>query len=54
MDLIGLAILFLLMALISYMLGAIGVAWFPIEMTSFLVWAFIILAVLTLASKFGL
>ncbi|MDG6250034.1 DUF1328 family protein [Methanocalculus sp.] len=45
-DLIGLAILFLILALIAYVLGAKGVAGFSMVIAKWLVLIFIILAIL--------
>lgn len=46
-DLIGLAVVFLVLALIAYVLGARGVAGFSMEIAKWLVIIFIILAILT-------
>jgi len=46
-DLIGLAVVFLVLALIAYILGARGVAGFSMEIAKWLVIIFIILAILT-------
>jgi uncharacterized membrane protein YtjA (UPF0391 family) len=47
MDLIWLAILFLVLAFIAYLLGARGVAGFSMEIAKWLVIIFVILAVIT-------
>jgi uncharacterized membrane protein YtjA (UPF0391 family) len=47
MSLIGLAILFLILAFISYVLGARGVAGMSMEIAKWLVIIFIILAIVT-------
>jgi uncharacterized membrane protein YtjA (UPF0391 family) len=47
MDLIWLAIVFLVLALIAYVLGARGVAGFSMEIAKWLVIIFVILAVIT-------
>jgi uncharacterized membrane protein YtjA (UPF0391 family) len=45
--LIGLAVVFLILALIAYILGARGIAGFSMEIAKWLVIIFIILAILT-------
>ncbi len=45
-DLIGLAVLFLILALIAYVLGARGIAGFSMTIAKWLVLIFIILAIL--------
>jgi uncharacterized membrane protein YtjA (UPF0391 family) len=47
MDLIWLAVVFLVLALIAYVLGARGVAGFSMEIAKWLVIIFVILAVIT-------
>jgi uncharacterized membrane protein YtjA (UPF0391 family) len=46
-DLIGLAIVFLILALVAYVLGARGVAGFSMEIAKWLVIIFILLAIIT-------
>ena len=46
-DLIGLAVTFLILALIAYVLGARGIAGFSMEIARWLVIIFVILAILT-------
>lgn len=46
-DLIGLAVIFLILAIIAYVLGARGVAGFSMEIAKWLVIIFIILAIIT-------
>ena len=46
-DLIGLAVIFLILALVAYVLGARGVAGFSMEIAKWLVIIFIILAIIT-------
>ena len=46
-DLIGLAVVFLILALVAYVLGARGVAGFSMEIARWLVIIFIILAIIT-------
>ena len=46
-DLIGLAILFLVLALVFYILGARGIAGFSMAIAKWLVIIFIILAIIT-------
>lgn len=47
MSLIGLAVLFLILAFVSYALGARGVAGMSMEIAKWLVIIFIILAIVT-------
>jgi uncharacterized membrane protein YtjA (UPF0391 family) len=47
MSLIGLAVLFLILAFVSYVLGARGVAGMSMEIAKWLVVIFIILAIVT-------
>jgi len=46
-DLIGLAVVFLILALIAYVLGARGVAGLSMEIAKWLVIIFIILAIIS-------
>ena len=46
-DLIGLAVIFLILALIAFVLGARGIAGFSMEIAKWLVIIFVILAVIT-------
>jgi uncharacterized membrane protein YtjA (UPF0391 family) len=46
-DLIGLAVVFLILALVAYILGARGIAGFSMEIARWLVIIFIILAIIT-------
>jgi len=46
-NLIGLAVFFLILALIAYILGARGVAGFSMEIAKWLVIIFIILAIIS-------
>jgi uncharacterized membrane protein YtjA (UPF0391 family) len=46
-DLIYLAVVFLVLALIAYILGAQGIAGFSMEIAKWLIIIFIILAILT-------
>ncbi len=46
-DLIGLAITFLILALIAYVLGARGIAGFSMDIARWLMIIFIILAIVT-------
>ena len=48
MNLLSLAIVFLVFALIAYVVGARGVAGFSMEIARFLVWIFVVLFVLTM------
>jgi uncharacterized membrane protein YtjA (UPF0391 family) len=45
--LIGLAVVFLILALVAYVLGARGIAGFSMEIAKWLVIIFIILAIIT-------
>lgn len=47
-DLIGLAVVFLILALIAYVLGARGIAGFSMEIAKWLVIIFIVLAIISL------
>jgi uncharacterized membrane protein YtjA (UPF0391 family) len=46
------AIVFLIIAIIAYLLGARGFAWFSADIAKFLVWIFIILFVIFLVLSF--
>jgi uncharacterized membrane protein YtjA (UPF0391 family) len=46
-DLIGLAVLLLILALVAYILGARGIAGFSMEIARWLVIIFVILAIIT-------
>ncbi len=46
-DLIGLAVIFLILAIIAYVLGARGVAGMSMQIAKWLVIIFIILAIIT-------
>jgi uncharacterized membrane protein YtjA (UPF0391 family) len=46
-DLIGLAVAFLVLALVAFILGARGIAGFSMEIAKWLVIIFIVLAILT-------
>ncbi|AGB50123.1 Protein of unknown function (DUF1328) [Methanomethylovorans hollandica DSM 15978] len=47
MDLIGLAVLFLILAVVAYVLGARGVAGMSMQVAKWLVIIFVILAIVT-------
>ncbi len=47
MDLIYLAVVFLVLALVAYLLGARGVAGFSMEIAKILIVIFVILAIIT-------
>jgi uncharacterized membrane protein YtjA (UPF0391 family) len=51
-DLLYIAIVFLVIALIAYVLGARGLAWFSADIAKFLMWLFIILFVIALIARF--
>jgi uncharacterized membrane protein YtjA (UPF0391 family) len=46
-DLIGFAVVFLILALVAYILGAQGIAGFSMEIAKWLVIIFVILAIIT-------
>jgi len=46
-DLIGLAVVFLILALVAYILGARGVAGLSMEIARWLIIIFVLLAILT-------
>jgi len=46
-DLIGLAVVFLILALVAYVLGAKGIAGFSMTIAKWLVILFIVLAIIT-------
>jgi uncharacterized membrane protein YtjA (UPF0391 family) len=46
-DLIGLAVVFLILALVAFVLGARGIAGFSMEIAKWLVIIFVILAIIT-------
>ncbi len=47
MDLIGLAVLFLILAVVAYVLGARGIAGMSMQVAKWLVIIFVILAIVT-------
>jgi len=47
MDLIGLAVLFLILAVVAYVLGARGIAGMSMQVAKWLVIIFIVLAIVT-------
>jgi uncharacterized membrane protein YtjA (UPF0391 family) len=47
-DLLYLAVVFLIIALVAYFFGARGLAWFSADIAKIFVWIFVILFVLTL------
>lgn len=51
-DLIWLAIVFLVIALIAYVLGARGLAWFSADLAKIIIWIFVILFILALLARF--
>ncbi|MBI2663597.1 DUF1328 domain-containing protein [Candidatus Woesearchaeota archaeon] len=51
-DLIYIAVVFLVIALVAYLLGARGLAWFSAGLAKTVVWIFIILFVITLIWRF--
>jgi uncharacterized membrane protein YtjA (UPF0391 family) len=51
-DLIYLAVVFLVIALIAYVVGARGVAWFSADIARIFIWIFVILFLLTLVFRF--
>jgi uncharacterized membrane protein YtjA (UPF0391 family) len=51
-DLLYIAIVFLVIALIAYVLGARGVAWFSADIARIVMWLFVILFVISLIARF--
>jgi len=51
-DLLYVAVVFLVIALIAYVLGARGLAWFSADIAKFVIWLFIILFIITLVIRF--
>ena len=47
-NLIYIAVVFLVIALVAYLLGARNLAWFSADLAKIVVWIFVILFVLTL------
>jgi uncharacterized membrane protein YtjA (UPF0391 family) len=52
MDLLYLAVVFLVIALVAYLLGARGFAWFTADIAKFIVWVFIVLFIISLVARF--
>ncbi len=50
-DLIYLAVVFLVIALISYFLGMRGLAWFSADLAKILIWIFLILFIIALVFR---
>ena len=53
-GLIGLAVLFLILALVAYILGARGVAGFSMEIAKWLIIIFVILAIISILFVFAI
>jgi uncharacterized membrane protein YtjA (UPF0391 family) len=53
-NLIYLAVVFLVIALLAYVLGARGLAWFTADIAKFIIWIFVILFIITLVLQFVL
>ena len=51
-DLIWLAVVFLIIAVAAYVLGARGLAWFTADIAKILVWIFVILFIISLIWRF--
>ena len=51
-DLLYFAIIFLVIAIIAYVVGAQGLAWFSVDIAKIFVWIFVILFILTLLLRF--
>jgi uncharacterized membrane protein YtjA (UPF0391 family) len=51
-DLLYVAVVFLVIALIAYVLGARGLAWFTADIAKFIIWLFVILFIITLVLRF--
>lgn len=51
-DLLYIAVVFLVVALVAYVLGARGLAWFTADIAKFILWLFLILFIITLVIRF--
>ena len=51
-DLLYIAVVFLVVALVAYVLGARGLAWFTADIAKFIVWLFVILFIISLIARF--
>lgn len=51
-DLIWLAVVFIIISVVAYILGARGLAWFTADIAKFIVIIFVILFVITLLFRF--
>jgi uncharacterized membrane protein YtjA (UPF0391 family) len=51
-DLLYIAVVFLVIALVAYVLGARGLAWFSADIAKFIVWLFVILFIIALIARF--
>ncbi|HSU72648.1 MAG TPA: DUF1328 domain-containing protein [Candidatus Binatia bacterium] len=51
-DLLYIAVVFLVVALIAYLVGARGLAWFTADIAKFIIWLFVILFLITLVIRF--
>ena len=51
-DLIYVAVVFLVIALVAYLLGARNLAWFSADIAKFVMWLFVILFVIALVARF--
>lgn len=51
-DLLWLAVVFLIIALVAYVLGARGLAWFSADIAKFIIWIFVILFILSIIVRF--
>lgn len=52
LDLIYIAVVFLVIALVAYLLGARGLAWFSADIAKFIMWLFLILFIIALVARF--
>jgi uncharacterized membrane protein YtjA (UPF0391 family) len=50
-DLLYIAVVFLVIALIAYVVGARGLAWFTADIAKFIIWLFVILFLITLVIR---
>ena len=50
-DLLWVAVVFLIIALVAYVLGARGLAWFSADIAKFVMWVFIVLFVISLVLR---
>jgi uncharacterized membrane protein YtjA (UPF0391 family) len=51
-DLLYIAVIFLVVALAAYFVGARGFAWFSADLAKLMIWVFIVLALISLVVRF--